>query len=160
MQQLIGLLLQAMKEAGFSAIRANPAARLPRITEPVVCVGVKQAAGSAAGFFDYLGTIDDPQTGLRELYGRRVDCAVQLEIVSPMDGGAQAAEDAASEVMQAAGALKRVRVGAVTLGQVRCDGENAVFRCPVTVELSAYFYAVEADDGETLTDFILKGDWK
>ncbi len=160
MEQLIELLLQAMEGAGFSAVRANPAGRLPRIEAPVVCVGVKQAKGSAAGFYDYLGVIDDPETGLRELYGRRVDCTVQLEVVSPKDRGAETAEETASGVMAACGALSGVRVGAVTLGQARYDGDCAVFRSPVTVELSAYFYAVEADDGETLTDFILKGDWK
>lgn len=160
MEQLIRLLLQTIEQAGFPAIRANPADRLPRISAPVVCIGVKQAKGSAAGFYDYLGTIDDPETGPQELYGRRVDCAMQLEVISPLSGGAQTAEDAASAVMQAAGALCGVRVGSLTLGSVRCDAENAVFRCPVTVELSAYFYAVETDDGESLTDFILKGDWK
>ncbi len=161
MEQLIERILAALSDAGLDSVRANPGVRAPRLRQPAVAVSVKQAASSAAGFYDYLGVIEDEEAGVSELYGRRVDCTLLLEVCAPALSGAQAAEDAAETVLETLTLGQScARVRSCTVGSCRYDGAADEFRCPVTAELSAYYYALAPDGGAALTDFILKGDWK
>lgn len=161
MERLIGDVLTALREAGLAAMRRAPGSRAKTPDEPVICVGVKQASTTAAGFYDYLGVIEDEASGPRPLFGRRVACTLLLEAVSPARGGAEAAEEAARQAQDAllSGEL-RARLGACVLGEARLDGAADVFRCPLTVEASLLRYFVQRDEDGMLTDFDLKGEWK
>lgn len=161
MEQLIADLLAALKAAGLRAMRGAPGARARTPDEPVVCVSVKEARCSAAGFYDYLGVIDDTAHGLCDLYGRRMECALLLTAVCPRASGAQGAEEAAIAAADAicAGELGR-RVSGYSLGQARYDGALDAFCCPLTATVTLLRYAATDRDGQTITDFELRGEWK
>jgi hypothetical protein len=161
MEELIQALRELVQRAGLDCIRATPATAAPYLREPVAALSIGQADGTSAGFFDYLGTVDDDEHGTRALYGRRVDWTVTLTVLSPGEDGASAAEDAAAKVLAAlsldAGSL---RVGACSMGACSYDGGADVFSCAVQAKISTMWYATAAEDDETLTGFELKGEWK
>ena len=161
MEQLIADVISALRSAGLSAMRFGPGVQPGRPDGAVICVGLKQASADAAGFYDYLGVVDDPGRGRCELYGRRVTCSLRLLAVSPKKSGAAGAETAAAGAMDALlSAETRARIGACTIGQAFFDGQLDAWCCEVTAEASIMRYAASGDEGETLTEFELRGEWK
>ena len=81
--------------------------------------------------------------------------------VSPKKSGAAGAESAAAGAMDALlSAGLRARIGACTIGQAFFDGQLDAWCCEVTAEASVMRYAASGDEGETLTEFELRGEWK
>ena len=161
MEQLIADTLSALQSAGLAAMRFGPGMQPGRPDGAVICVGLKQASAAAAGFYDYLGVVDDPGRGRCELYGRRVTCSLRLLAVSPQKLGAAGAEEAAAGAMDALlSAPLRARIGACTAGQPFFDGQLGAWCCEVTAEASVLRYAASGDEGQTLTEFELRGEWK
>lgn len=161
MERLIADVLAALRGAGLAAMRADPGVRARTPEAPVLCLAVKQAASSAAGFYDYLGVVEDPEAGAVELYGRRVECTLELEARSPAALGAAAAEEAARQALDAllSGAV-HARIGRATIAAARLDAAAGTFCCALTVEAALLRYRARADEGAPLTDFELKGEWK
>jgi hypothetical protein len=158
MELMITAVVSALKGAGVAATSALPAATMPQLNGPVTAVGLQSATATRSGFYDYLGleTMDDGSR--RELYGRKLEATLFLDIYSPARlGGAECrrAAEAVSEVLLCG--VDGVSLGTFTLGQCVYDEASNCFLCACTVEANAYVYAVASEDGTEFTDFILKG---
>lgn len=159
MERMIAAVIAALEAAGLSVTRALPAASMPRLRGPVTAVGLKMAEASPCGFYDYLGVETLEDGTWREVYGRRLEAQVYLDVYSPASLGGPACREAAESVCQ----VLLEGISGLSLGTVemeRCGYEAACdcFVAACSAAVSAYVYAVASEDGTEFTDFILKGE--
>lgn len=158
MELMIQAVVQALTAAGIHAAAALPVQVLPHLEAPAVAVGLQSAQASACALYDYLGVETGEDGSWREIYGRRLEATLSLEVYCPAalgGAGARAAAEAVAQVLL--DGVEGLRLGTFTVGACAYDADSALFVCPCTAEAAAYVYATVADDGETFTDFILKG---
>lgn len=82
---------EQLRQAGVNAVTAMEGARAGRRRGAVAAVSLSRVACVPGGFQDYLGRRADPKTGKeRELYGRKAELTLALDIYAPRDGGERA----------------------------------------------------------------------
>ena len=157
MEQLIEAFLDALEEAGITAVRQMPPDALPRLTAPVTAVGVTEAKGLEQAFYEYLGLLEH-QGNLVPLYGRKLEAQVRLLVCCPRRlGAARCMQEAESICVLLSDRLPGIGRGGFRVGECSYDAESDLLSCAVTAETAAYLYALANDDETVFTDFILKG---
>lgn len=161
MEQLTDRILKALQDAGIAAVRAIPDRVMPRLKGPVTAVATQKAEAVQPGFFQYLGVIQDPETGEQELYGRRLTATVLLDTVSPPAKGAAECAGQVERLSQALlTGIEGVQIRTMQTEGCRFDPASGCFRQSLQVEVQAWLYAVQLSEDQLFTDFTLKGDWK
>ena len=79
MEQLIEMVLQALRAAGIHCVRALDEETLPRLKAPMVAVGADPSACRQHALARYLGQDADGA----ERYGMELQATLQLEVHSP-----------------------------------------------------------------------------
>ena len=79
MEQLIEMVLQALRAAGIHCVRALDEETLPRLKAPMVAVGADPSACRQHALARYLGQDADGA----ERYGMELQATLQLEVYSP-----------------------------------------------------------------------------
>ncbi len=157
MRQLTAPVVAALGQAGLPACQAMPATVMPHLKQAACGVSLRQAQATQAGLYEYLGVLQDPDKGQVELYGRRLEGDLDLQILSPaLSGGAccvQAGE-LAMEVLLSG--IDGLRIGRIDQGPCTFDQVSDCFTMTLTAHIEAYIYAI-AKEGEGFTDFTLKG---
>ena len=87
MEQLIEMVLQALRAAGIHCVRALDEETLPRLKAPMVAVGADPSACRQHALARYLGQDADGA----ERYGMELQATLQLEVYRPADGRARCA---------------------------------------------------------------------
>ena len=82
MEQLIEMVLQALRAAGIHCVRALDEETLPRLKAPMVAVGADPSACRQHALARYLGQDADGA----ERYGMELQATLQLEVYSPGSG--------------------------------------------------------------------------
>lgn len=149
-------------ENGIDAMASWPDTRRERLTQPTVLVSLESLSCSPAGMQDYLGQRQNETTGQwEELYGRRAQAVLDLDVLAPEDSSAQ-------ECRQTANALARLfqteRPGALTVQELRLDEPEhdekrglLRLRCVLTC---TGIVCTAGEEAGTFLDFTLRGDVK
>lgn len=156
MEELINTMLATLKLAGLHAVAALPGSTLPLLQSPLVAVDVAKADCSQAGIYQYLGVLKE-----QELYGRRLQATLQLDVYVPEAAGGKGARAAMTDVMnllmQGGGEMN---IGEMSVGGCQYDADCDCFVGKILVPVSVYGYATLSDDGTEFVDFKLEGELK
>lgn len=154
MDQLTGLLAEAIAQAGISVQPTLPQAVFPRTDEPFVTVCPATAEAEDAGLYRYLGAPDG-----REQYGCRMRLVLHCDIYSPPQAGGAACTQMAGHIAERLlRGVEGLHIVGFTVGPCSYSAEADCFTCRVGVTVSAYACAIACADGTEFEDFILKGE--
>lgn len=150
---------EQLRSAGLESVEAMGPERAVRVRRPAAAVALAGAECGAGGFQDFLGLEDTEGGGRREVFGRRVELTLRLDVFAPRDGGApacrEAAERAAEELLfQGAAGLP---VAELTAGETEFLERDGLYRLAVRCRCGAWLTARAGEDAGTLTDFEVRG---
>ena len=141
MEQLIEMVLQALRAAGIHCVRALDEETLPRLKAPMVAVGADPSACRQHALARYLGQDADGA----ERYGMELQATLQLEVYSPGRRAGALCERAAAQVVD-------VFLGDLELGRTAYDARTDCFRCAVRAPLTLRLYTTAQDGAFTHAD--------
>ena len=119
MEQLIEMVLQALRAAGIHCVRALDEETLPRLKAPMVAVGADPSACRQHALARYLGQDADGA----ERYGMELQATLQLEVYSPGRRAGALCERAAAQVVDVfLGGIEGLYSGDLELGRTAKDG--------------------------------------
>ena len=126
MEQLIEMVLQALRAAGIHCVRALDEETLPRLKAPMVAVGADPSACRQHALARYLGQDADGA----ERYGMELQATLQLEVYSPGRRAGALCERAAAQVVDVfLGGIEGLYSGDLELGRTAYDARTDCFRC-------------------------------
>lgn len=130
----------------------EPEARL-RPAGPVAAVSLSGVRCAPGGFQDYLGMKNGD-----ELYGRRMELTLALDLYAPRSGGESACQAAFTALAEAlvCGDLAGLPAEEITAGQVEFLAKDGLYRLPVTCRCGGWMVA-RVDDSGAFTDFEVEG---
>ena len=135
MEQLIEMVLQALRAAGIHCVRALDEETLPRLKAPMVAVGADPSACRQHALARYLGQDADGA----ERYGMELQATLQLEVYSPGRRAGALCERAAAQVVDVfLGGIEGLYSGDLELGRTAYDARTDCFRCATTCAASPY----------------------
>ena len=151
---------EQLRQAGLNAVAAMDCAAAARWREAVAAVAVSKVACASGGFQDYLGVGKDPETGREgEVFGRRAELTLALDIFAPRDGGGDAcrkAAEAAVECLAWRGAAGLPALE-VRMGRGEFLERDGLYRQEVACRCGAWLTARADGDTGAFTDFEVKG---
>lgn len=156
--QVRDAVIRTLQDGGLTAVPACSGSA-KHYTTPVAAVDVAQAAGKPAALCSYLGERLDPVSGtVREVYGRRLEVTIALDLRAPNADACESACESAAELI-----LHHLPSGLhcseLSWNAVSWDKINQRFLRQGKLCCQACFLA-ESDSGDepaSLLDFILKG---
>lgn len=149
-------MLDALKLAGMHAVAALPGSTLPLLQSPLVAVDVAKADCNQAGLYQYLGILKE-----REIYGRRLQATLQLDVYVPEAAGGKGAREAMTNVMNLLlQGVTQLSIGELSVNGCQYDANCDCFVGKILAPVSTYGYATRSDDGTEFVDFRLEGELK
>ena len=159
-QQVKAALTDAIAAAGVSAVGAYSEETLKKYQTAVAAVGTREMSVTHAGAAEYLGERYDAQRGtVLEVYGRRMELSLSLDLYAPRAVGAEGCEAAADTVTQVMMTALPcgLRVQEIRWAQVEWDRTYGMYHLGAQANYEAYFTAETAEETAAFTDFILRG---
>lgn len=153
--QIRTAVIAALKQAGLSAGAAF-SGTAPYVTGTEATVQVAGAAEQGAGFGCYLGQSCDESGRFTELYGRRIQAEILIEIRSPRADACEEGMETAAEALLHT-LPSGLRPGNFKWEAVRWEPENRLFLRRGTLSCRAFFTAERNEASEALLEFTLKG---
>jgi hypothetical protein len=155
LRQIRDAVISALRTEGLAAEAAFPEKWAAERKTPLATVAVGTAEGRALGFDGYLGEIRGEDGQVREVYGKR------LEGVITIDLRAERAADCEEGGETAAAALlgklpEGIRPGELSWEALSWEKQTGLFLRRGTLRCEALFLA-ETSGGPEFLDFILKG---
>ena len=149
----------ALNAGGVNAVAAlEPEARR-RWDGPVAAVSLAGVECGPGGFQHYLGVWKNPDTGLEEeVYGRKAQFTLDLDLYAPRSGGEGACRDAlaqAAEILLTGGA-GGLDVAELVADRVEFLTQDGLYRLPVRCRCQGWL-VVRRDSAGVFTDFEVKG---
>ena len=160
LEQVKEALAGALRRAGVSAQTAFALDWAKQYDAPVAAVGLRTGGSRGGALGSYLGTRLDPDTQVcREIYGLRLALTLSLDIYSPRSVGAADRESVLERVHQVLldGLPAGLKAVEFKWEETVWDGDTSMFLRKGSLTCDAYFTAAVTEDGELLSDFILKG---
>lgn len=139
-------------------ISAFPADSKKRFVSPVIAIGVRKGETVSAGFSEYMGERFDQEHGTYyEVYGKKLELTLGVDIYAPKDSGAGACLDVAAEVISLLPTLPSgIKVKSFSCGEARFDTVTGMFLLRAEMHCLCFMYADKTDDAELL-NFTLRG---
>ncbi len=162
-KQVKRAVVKAMTDAGVTAVESYSAERFKMSKCAVTAVGVRETVIEPGGGLAYLGQRADEKTQeVREVYGRKMDLTLSMDVYAPRGLGVDGCEEAAETAMQALMTALPEGLGLreMQLGQTEWDKATGMFRLCASARYAAYFLCERAEDETVFTDFVLKGTVK
>lgn len=152
-------VVAALNAGGLPAVAAMEPQARRRWDGPVAAVSLSAIQCQPGGFQDYLGGRKNPQTGAEEeVYGRRVELTLALDLYTPRSGGEGEGQEAlalAAELLIAGGA-GGLDVVELTADRVEFLAQDGLYRLPVRCRCAGWLIA-RTDSAGAFTDFEVKG---
>lgn len=156
LMQVQQAVLNALKDAGLTAVEAYPAEWAKRYPGAVAAVSVGAAEGRPLGFCNYLGEVYDEVAGtVRELYGKLLEGEIRVELRAETAADCETGCRQAAEVLLG-GLPSGVRPGELRWEALTWEKSTGMFLRRGTLQCQAVFVAEQGED-EVFLDFTLKG---
>lgn len=153
LEQVRAAAVTRLKECGVEAVKGmEPEARLC-LTGPAAAVSLSGVRCAPGGFQDYLGVKNGD-----ELYGRRMELTLTLDLYAPRSGGESACREAFAILAEAlaCGDLAGLPAEEITAGRVEFLHKDGLYRLPVTCRCGGWMVA-RVDDSGAFSDFEVEG---
>lgn len=155
--QVRNAVIQALNEAGLTALAAYPAERARQYPQAVAAVDVDAAQSGALGFCNYLGEVYDQDQGtVREVYGKQLEAQVLVEIRGERASWCQTGCEQAAEVLLG-GLPEGIRTGELSWEGLIWEKETGMFCRRGRLQCQAVFVAHSDTEDGTFLDFQLRG---
>lgn len=160
LDSVLTAVCRTLEEKGIRAFRAYPESAAELEGGAVIAVGAEMCKCESAGLGDYIG-LREGRGGETdaELYGRRLELCISLEVFSPFDGdGTAGCFEQAARIEELLSALPSgLSCQRLETGEVTADGELFCFRCRNLMYCTAFMVAESVGGDEEFLDFKLKG---
>ena len=155
LRQMRDAVIGALREAGLAAETAFPERRVSKMNGPFASVSVGAAEGKTVGFCNYLGEVRGADGSLQELYGKRLEGVILVEVRGVHAQDCDSGCEIASCVLLG-GLPGGIQPGELTWEALCWEKNLQMFRRRGRLSCTALFTACQKNEGEFL-DFILKG---
>ena len=157
LSQVRRAVIQALNQAGLTALEAFPGGRARAYDGPVAAVAVGAAEGKNLGFCSYLGERYDEEAGtVRELYGKLLEGEITVDVRAETAAACEAGCEQAAEVLLG-GLPAGIRPGELRWEALTWERAPGLFLRRGSLRCQAVFTAESREDGALFLDFILKG---
>ncbi len=156
LRQMRDAVIDALRAGGLKAETAFPAKWAAERKTPLATVAVGAAEGKALGFCGYLGESRDARGEVREVYGKRLEGTVTVDIRAERAADCEDGGETAAAVLL--GSLPEgIRPGELSWEALTWEKETGLFLRRGKLRCEALFLAEAGEDGGAFLDFMLKG---
>lgn len=156
LRQIRDAVIAALRAEGLAAEAAFPDKWAAERGAPLASVAVAAAEGRALGLCGYLGERRGEGGALREVYGKRLEGEIAVEIRAERAADCEEGGETAAAVLL--GKLPEgIRPGELSWEALAWERQTGLFLRRGTLRCEALFLAEGGDDGPEFLDFILKG---
>lgn len=156
LRQIRDAVIAALREAGLAAEAAFPAKWAAERKTPLATVAVGAAEGRAVGLCGYLGQTRDAWGEVREVYGKRLEGEVTVDLRAERAADCESGAETAAAVLLG-GLPEGIRPGELSWEALSWERETELFLRRGRLRCEALFLAESGDEGETFLEFRLKG---
>lgn len=160
LEQVINSIVSRLQVNGISAFRQYPNGKGLLEKGCCVCVSAESCKSISAGMGEYLGLCRTESGQEREIFGKRLEMELGLEIFAPfsMDKGADKCLSCGERLRQVLFApTPEMKLTEMSFGAVEADNELGAFRSMCKLKGIAFFVAESGEDNAEFLDFVLKG---
>lgn len=156
LRQIRDAVIHALREGGLAAEAAFPSKWTAERETPLATVAVGAAEGKDIGFAGYLGETRDESGRVREVYGKRLEGVITVNVWA--GGAAECEEGGETAAAVLLGGLPRgIRPGELSWEALSWDRKTGLFLRRGKLRCEALFLAEGDGETEAFLDFILKG---
>lgn len=156
LRQIRDAVTAALRDAGLAAEAAFPAKWAAERKTPLATVAVGAAEGKALGFCGYLGEARDESGAAREVYGKRLEGTVTVDLRAERAADCEGGVELAAAVLLG-GLPEGIRPGELSWEALAWEKETGLFLRRGSLRCEALFLAESGEDGGVFLDFQLKG---
>ncbi|MEY8387177.1 hypothetical protein AALC17_07740 [Oscillospiraceae bacterium 38-13] len=156
LRQIRDAVISALREGGLAAEAAFPARWAPEGKNPLATVGVEAAEGKHMAFSGYLGERTSPSGRVREIYGRRLEGVISVDIRAERALDCESGGETAAAVLLG-GLPEGIRPGELAWEALAWEKETGLFLRRGRLRCEALFLAEAGEESEVFLNFILKG---
>ena len=156
LRQIRDAVIDALRQGGLEAEAAFPAKWAAERSTPLATVAVGAAEGKAIGFRGYLGETRDDSGGTREVYGKRLEGVITVDIRAARAADCEDGGETAAAVLL--GSLPEgIRPGELSWEALAWEKETGLSLRRGKLRCEALFLAESGEEDGVFTEFILKG---
>ena len=156
LRQMRDAVIRAREAGGLAAEAAFPAKWTAERKTPLASVAVDTAGERAVGLCGYLGEARDPAGGVREVYGKRLEGVISVDVRAERAADCQRGCETAAAVLLG-GLPEGIRPGELRWEGLAWERETELFLRRGRLRCEALFLAESEDGGAVFLDFVLKG---
>ena len=156
LRQIRDAVISALRDAGLAAEAAFPSKWTAERKTPLATVAVGAAEGRNIGFSGYLGEVSGPAGIVREVYGKRLEGGITLDIWAERALDCEDGAETAAAVLLG-GLPAGIRPGELSWEALCWDKTTRLFLRRGTLRCEALFLAESEEETGVFSDFILKG---
>ena len=156
LRQIRDAVIGALRDAGLRAEAAFPAKWTAERKTPLATVAVGAVEGKNIGFCGYLGEARDENGNVREVYGKRLEGVISVDLRAERACVCDEGTETAAAVLLS-GLPEGIRPGELSWEALAWEKETGLFLRRGKLRCEALFLAEAGEDEEIFLDFILKG---
>lgn len=156
LRQIRDAVIDALRRGGLAAEAAFPAKWAAERDAPLATVAVGAAEGKAVGFCGYLGQTRDASGTAREVYGKRLEGVITVDVRGPRATDCEDGGDTAAAVLLG-GLPEGIRPGELSWEALAWEKETGLFLRRGKLRCEALFLAESGEEDGVFLEFILKG---
>ena len=156
LRQIRDAVIDALRRGGLEAEAAFPAKWAAERNTPLATAAVGAAEGKAIGFCGYLGETRDASGGTREVYGKRLEGVITVDVRAARAAVCEDGGETAAAVLL--GSLPEgIRPGKLSWEALVWERETGLFLRRGKLRCEALFLAEAGEEEGAFLEFILKG---
>lgn len=156
LRQIRDAVIGALRDGGLAAEAAFPAKWAAERNTPLATVAVGAAEGKAVGLCGYLGETRDASGGTREVYGKRLEGVITVDVRAERAADCEDGGETAAAVLLG-GLPEGIRPGELSWEALAWEKETGLFLRRGKLRCEALFLAESGEEDGVFLEFILKG---
>lgn len=156
LRQIRDAVISALRDGGLAAEAAFPSRWTGEGKAPLATVSVGAAEGKNIGFAGYLGETRDDSGRVREVYGRRLEGVISVNVWAQGAADCEEGTETAAAVLLG-GLPQGIRPGELSWEALSWDKKMGLFLRRGKLRCEALFLAEGDEETGVFLDFILKG---
>lgn len=154
--QIRDAVISALKAGGLEAEAAFPGKWAAERETALATVSVGAAEGRALGFCGYLGETRDRNGQTREVYGKRLEGVISVDVRARRAAECEEGTQTAAALLLG-GLPEGIRPGELSWEALAWEKQTGLFLRRGNLKCEALFLAESGDEGPAFLDFVLKG---